>query len=107
MKDEEYYDELIGRRIGEALRNQSKKERLDLETLEEWAATRKREMNSKDHLSIEMLRTYRIYAEMAESKNRIDLLGWWDRGYLTEAEVEELIQYNHEVKDEILELTGC
>ena len=32
----DHYDELIKQRIGEALRNQSKKERLDLETLEQW-----------------------------------------------------------------------
>lgn len=36
MKDDEYYDELIKRRIGEALRNQSRKEKLDIKLLEEW-----------------------------------------------------------------------
>lgn len=38
MKDEEYYNDLIKQRIGEALRNQSCKERLDLAQLEEWVA---------------------------------------------------------------------
>lgn len=38
MKNEEYYNELIKQRIGEALRNQSCKERLDLAQLEEWVA---------------------------------------------------------------------
>ena len=36
--DDKYYDELIKQRIGEALRNQSPKERLDLSTLERWVA---------------------------------------------------------------------
>lgn len=36
MKDDNDYDELIKQRIGEALRNQSAKTRLDLETLEQW-----------------------------------------------------------------------
>lgn len=34
--DDSYYDELIKQRIGEALRNQSRKERLDLAQLEAW-----------------------------------------------------------------------
>ena len=37
-KEKEYYDELIKQRIGEALRNQSRQERLDLATLERWVA---------------------------------------------------------------------
>lgn len=39
MKTEEkdtYYDELIKKRIGEALRKQSQEERLDFATLEAW-----------------------------------------------------------------------
>lgn len=36
--DDKYYDDLIKQRIGEALRNQSCKERLDLAQLEEWVA---------------------------------------------------------------------
>lgn len=36
--DDKYYDDLIKQRIGEALRNQSHKERLDLAQLEEWVA---------------------------------------------------------------------
>lgn len=36
MKNNTYYDDLIKKRIGEALRKQSKKESLDLETLEKW-----------------------------------------------------------------------
>lgn len=34
--NDDYYDKLIKERIGEALRNQATKERLDLETLEQW-----------------------------------------------------------------------
>lgn len=36
MMDDKYYDELIKQRIGEALRNQSRKEKLDIKLLEEW-----------------------------------------------------------------------
>ena len=36
--DDKYYDDLIKQRIGEALRNQSRKERLDLAQLEQWVA---------------------------------------------------------------------
>lgn len=36
MKDKDYYDNLIKQRIGEALRNQSRKEKLDIKLLEEW-----------------------------------------------------------------------
>lgn len=35
-KDKAYYDNLIKQRIGEALRNQSRKEKLDIKLLEEW-----------------------------------------------------------------------
>lgn len=38
MKDKDYYDNLIKQRIGEALRNQSCHERLNLVQLEEWVA---------------------------------------------------------------------
>lgn len=34
--DDKYYDDLIKQRIGEALRNQSRKEKLDIKLLEEW-----------------------------------------------------------------------
>lgn len=34
--DDKYYDELIKQRIGEALRNQSRKEKLDIKLLEKW-----------------------------------------------------------------------
>ena len=34
--NDDYYDELIKQRIGEALRNQSRKEKLDIKLLEEW-----------------------------------------------------------------------
>ncbi|MCB6477565.1 hypothetical protein LI171_15050 [Emergencia timonensis] len=35
-KDNAYYDRLIKQRIGKALRNQSRKEKLDINLLEEW-----------------------------------------------------------------------
>lgn len=45
MKENDYYDELIKQRIGEALRNQSHKERLDLAQLEAWVeADRQRKL---------------------------------------------------------------
>lgn len=45
IKDDSYYDELIKQRIGEALRNQSHKERLDLAQLEAWVeADRQRKL---------------------------------------------------------------
>lgn len=34
--DDKYYDDLIKQRIGEALRNQSRKEKLDIMLLEKW-----------------------------------------------------------------------
>lgn len=34
--NDDYYDNLIKQRIGEALRNQSRKEKLDIKLLEEW-----------------------------------------------------------------------
>lgn len=34
--NDDYYDELIKQRIGEALRNQSRKEKLDIKLLEKW-----------------------------------------------------------------------
>ena len=48
--DEEFYDELIKQRIAEALKNQSSKERLDLETLERWVAKDKERRKLKNRV---------------------------------------------------------
>lgn len=50
MKDEEYYNDLIKQRIGEALRNQSCKERLDLAQLEEWVEEDRRRRKLKNRV---------------------------------------------------------
>ena len=49
-KDDEYYDKLIKQRIGEALRNQSRKERLDLAQLEAWVEEDKRRRKLKNRV---------------------------------------------------------
>ena len=46
----DYYDDLIKQRIGEALRNQSHKEKLDLATLEQWVAEDKERRRLKNRL---------------------------------------------------------
>lgn len=45
--DDSYYDELIKQRIGEALRNQSRKERLDLAQLEAWVEADRQKRRAK------------------------------------------------------------
>lgn len=50
MKNEEYYNDLIKQRIGDALRNQSHKERLDLAQLEEWVEEDKRRRKLKNRV---------------------------------------------------------
>lgn len=54
IQDDAYYDRLIKQRIGEALRNQSKEERLDMATLEAWveADRQKRKARIKRGISI-------------------------------------------------------
>lgn len=46
-QDDSYYDALIKQRIGEALRNQSRKERLDLAQLEEWVEADRQRRRAK------------------------------------------------------------
>lgn len=46
-QDDSYYDALIKQRIGEALRNQSKKERLDLAQLEAWVEADRQRRRAK------------------------------------------------------------
>lgn len=46
-RDDSYYDALIKQRIGEALRNQSKKERLDLAQLEAWVEADRQRRRAK------------------------------------------------------------
>lgn len=48
--NDDYYDELIKQRIGEALRNQSRKERLDLAQLEEWVAADRERRRLKNRM---------------------------------------------------------
>ena len=50
MMNDDYYDNLIKQRIGEALRNQSYKERLDLAQLEEWVAADRERRKLKNRL---------------------------------------------------------
>lgn len=50
MMDDKYYDELIKQRIGEALRNQSHQERLDLAQLEEWVAADRERRRLKNRI---------------------------------------------------------
>lgn len=50
MNDEEYYNQLIKQRIGEALRNQSKEERLDLATLESWVVADREKRKIKNRI---------------------------------------------------------
>lgn len=50
MMDDKYYDELIRQRIGEALMNQSRKERLDLAQLEEWVAADRERRRLKNRI---------------------------------------------------------
>lgn len=54
IREDAYYDQLIKQRIGEALRNQSKEERLDMATLEAWveADRQKRRARIKRGVSI-------------------------------------------------------
>ena len=50
-QDDSYYDALIKQRIGEALRNQSKKERLDLAQLEAWVEADRQRRRAKSKTS--------------------------------------------------------
>lgn len=48
--NDNYYDNLIKRRIAEALRNQRSEEQLDLATLEEWVAADRERRRLKNRI---------------------------------------------------------
>lgn len=48
--NDKYYDDLIKQRIGEALRNQSRKERLDFAQLEEWVTADRERRKLKNRI---------------------------------------------------------
>lgn len=50
IMNDKYYDDLIKQRIGEALRNQSRKERLDFAQLEEWVTADRERRKLKNRI---------------------------------------------------------
>ena len=58
--DDKYYDELIKQRIAEALKNQSRKERLDRRELESWVEADKERRRLKNRIK-------RIYIKIKET----------------------------------------
>lgn len=60
-KCNDYYDELIKQRIAEALKNQSRKERLDRRELESWVEADKERRKLKNRIKRLYTRIRRIF----------------------------------------------
>lgn len=67
--DDKDYDELIKQRIGEALRNQSRHEKLDLAQLEEWVAADWERRKLKNRLKRLLYRIRDFLGGIKDDKN--------------------------------------